>query len=42
MNALDDKVVTHVLVPVEHITGGLTDKHDVYEFLRCVTMLGEE
>jgi hypothetical protein len=30
MNALDDKVVAHVLVPIEHITRGLADKHDVY------------
>ena len=42
MNALDNKVVAHILVPVEDITGGLADKHDVYEFLRCVTMLCEE
>ena len=42
MNALDDKVVAHVLVPIEHITRGLADKHDVYKFLRSVTMLCEE
>ena len=42
MNALDDKIVTHVLVPIEHITGGLADKHDVYELLRCITMLCEK
>lgn len=42
MDALDDKVIAHVLVPVEHITSGLADKHDVNKFLRCVTMLGEE
>jgi len=42
MNSLDDKVVAHVLVTVEHIARGLADKHDVYEFLRCITMLCEE
>ena len=42
MDALNDKVVSHVLVPIEHITRGLANQHDVYEFLRCVAMLGEE
>ena len=42
MNALYDKVIAHILVPIEHITGGLADKHDVYEFLRCITMFCEE
>jgi hypothetical protein len=42
MNALYDKVIAHVLVSIEHITGGLADKHDVYEFLRCITMFSEE